>query len=182
MRGGGGRRLPAQRAGGAHLLLPGGPRPAAGLGRLLALAGVPLLPGPLAAPPPQPPRLAGRAPAPRVPHAQVRLVRARAARPVRRRQLPERRGGGGRGRGGGGGRRGGGAAVPAVARAAEDLPGAGAVRAQQRSQQQVPSVPLAGEGREGGDGEHKGRRGASASPGRGMGGQRGSSGCVRAGS
>lgn len=75
VRGGGGRRLPAQRAGGSHLLLPGGPRPAAGLGRLLALAGVPLLPGPLAAPPPQPPRLAGRAPAPRVPHAQVRLVR-----------------------------------------------------------------------------------------------------------
>lgn len=75
VRGGGGRRLPAQRAGGPHFLLPGGPRPAAGLGRLLALAGVPLLPGALAAPPPQPPRLARRAPAPRVPHAQVRLVR-----------------------------------------------------------------------------------------------------------
>lgn len=74
VRGGGGRRLPAQRAGGPHFLLPGGPRPAAGLGRLLALAGVPLLPGALAAPPPQPPRLARRAPAPRVPHAQVRLV------------------------------------------------------------------------------------------------------------
>lgn len=75
VRGGGGRRLPAQRASGPHFLLPGGPRPAAGLGRLLALAGVPLLSGALAAPPPQPPRLALRAPAPRVPHAQMRLVR-----------------------------------------------------------------------------------------------------------
>lgn len=79
VRAGGRRRVAAQRADRAHLLLPAGARPAAGLGFLLALARVPLLPCPLAAAPHLPPRLPRRAAPARIPHAQVRLVRARAA-------------------------------------------------------------------------------------------------------
>lgn len=80
VRAGGGRRVAAQRADRAHLLLPTGARPAAGLGLLLALAGVPLLPGTVAPAPHLPPDLTGGAASARIPHAQVRLVRARAAR------------------------------------------------------------------------------------------------------
>lgn len=80
VRAGGRRRVAAQRTHRAHLLLPAAARPAAGLGLLLALARVPLLPGAVAPAPPLPPRLARGAAAPGVPHAQVRLVRAGAAR------------------------------------------------------------------------------------------------------
>lgn len=54
--------------------------------------------------------------------------------------------------------------MPALARAAEDLPGAGAVRAQQRPQQQVPSAPPGG--REGRGGEARRRRGTQRPQGR----------------
>lgn len=77
---GGRRRVAAQRTHRAHLLLSAGAGPAAGLGLLLALAGVPLLPGAVAPAPHLPPHLGGGAAAARVPHAQVRLVRAGAAR------------------------------------------------------------------------------------------------------
>lgn len=80
VRAGGGGRVAAQRADRAHLLLPAGARPTAGLGLLLALARVPLLPGSLAPAPRLPPGLPGGAASARVPHAQVRLVRAGAAR------------------------------------------------------------------------------------------------------
>lgn len=80
VRAGGRRRVAAQRTHRAHLLLPAAARPAAGLGLLLALARVPLLPGAVAPAPPLPPRLARGAAAPGVPHAQVWLVRAGAAR------------------------------------------------------------------------------------------------------
>lgn len=80
VRAGGGRRVAAQRADRAHLLLPARARPPAGLGLLLALARVPLLPGAVAPAAHLPARLARRAAPARVPHAQVRLVRAGAAR------------------------------------------------------------------------------------------------------
>lgn len=57
VRAGGRRRVAAQRADRAHLLLPARARPAAGLSFLLALAGVPLLPCSLAPAPHLSPRL-----------------------------------------------------------------------------------------------------------------------------
>lgn len=80
VRAGGRRCVAAQRADRAHLLLPVRLRPATGLGLLLALARVPLLSCSLAPAPHLPPRLACGAATARIPHAQVRLVRARAAR------------------------------------------------------------------------------------------------------
>ena len=80
VRASGRRRVAAQRANRAHLLLPVRVRPVTGLGLLFALARVPLLPGSVAPAPYLPPRLALGAATARIPHAQVRLVRARAAR------------------------------------------------------------------------------------------------------
>lgn len=80
VRTGGRRRVAAQRAHRAHLLLPARAGPVAGVGVLLALARVSLLPGAVAAAPHLPARLGRGAAAARVPHAQVRLVRAGAAR------------------------------------------------------------------------------------------------------